>query len=195
MKVLVLIFVILFFFVNAADASEIFGRISTDPRAVSDGSNNGANGSGSDSDGTFVNNSAVILKNRTIAKNAATSTPAAKAGIKVLGSAYYPNGTLLRGPDKRIYRIEGDVKKYIANLNELAKFRGQAIIDVASDELAPYKTRGYVNGELIREKRTVKVYVIKEGRRRHVLNLDELRKYYFGLEIYNISREEMALYE
>jgi len=117
-----------------------------------------------------------------------------KSEVKVLGISLYPDGTLLRGTDHKIYLIQGRMKKYIANFKELAKFRGQAILPAISEELSQYQTRGHLAGELIRQKGEVKVYEITKVGKHHVLNLAELRAHYFGLEIFNISAEEMMLY-
>jgi len=60
--------------------------------------------------------------------------------------------------------------------------------------LAKYQDRSHLDGGLIWQKGDVKVYVIVKGVKRHILNLEELRAHYLGLEIFNISREEMELY-
>ncbi|MCU0679649.1 MAG: hypothetical protein MUC28_04370, partial [Planctomycetes bacterium] len=173
--------------------------ISTDPQAVQggavetpDGQNQSASGSGGNNTG---GNSGLILNNRAIAKTAGTTLPEKNTEIKVLGSTYYPDGSLLRGPDKKIYLIEGKAKKHILNLAELQKYRRKTIFNVTDEELFVYQERAHLNGELIREKGTVKVYAIAQSRRRHILNLEELRQYYFGREIFNIIREEMAKYK
>jgi len=56
----------------------------------------------------------------------------------VLGVKIYPNGTLLRGKNKRVYIIENSHKRYISSLAELKKYAGQQIIDVSDSVLGEY---------------------------------------------------------
>ena len=201
MKIFGLLICVFFLSVNTVSAaSEIFGRISTDPRAVqgtpasetpAPGGGGGGNYPGSASPLASVSRPVKVAPSPDNDK----PDPEKTEEVKVLGARHFPDGSLLRGPDKRIYRIEGQVKKYIANLDELKKYRGQKIFNVTADELKEFEAREHLNGELIREIGTLRVYVIKEGRRRHILNLEELRAHYFGLEIHNIRREEMGKYE
>jgi hypothetical protein len=203
-----LIFPILFlslFFAANAHASEIFGTISTNPNQNSSAGQN--NQSSPDS---IVATKPVITSITPVATGSKelisekTAVPvieiqpiaqAEKASVKnVLGIKIYPDGTLLRGPDNKIYLIQEQIKKHIVDLQELAKYRGRPIFSASEEELASYGNRAHINGELIRQKRDVKVYVIVKGVKKHVLNLQELRAHYAGLEIFNIEQEEMALY-
>ncbi|MBU2416588.1 hypothetical protein KKA89_01170 [Patescibacteria group bacterium] len=52
---------------------------------------------------------------------------------EVLGEQQYSNGTLLRGLDKKIYVVADKKLKHIIDLQELAKYAGQDIIDVSDD--------------------------------------------------------------
>ncbi len=113
---------------------------------------------------------------------------------KVLGIEFYPDGSLVRGKDNKIYIIEGKIKKYIKNLIELKKYAGQEIYYVEEEFLNLYKTKNYLNGSLIREKGKHKIYVILNGKKKHILNIKELRLYYFKQKIFNISIEKMKLY-
>ncbi len=115
--------------------------------------------------------------------------------IKVLGISHepYQDGTLLRGNDKKIYIIFGKVKKYITGLDELKKYTGQIIYNVTDVELAKYQERKYLDNDLIREQEREEIYIIENGKKRHILSLEELRTYYFGQEIFNISAIEMKL--
>ena len=56
----------------------------------------------------------------------------------VLGVQTYANGSLLRGPDHRIYVLVGGKLQYIHTLKELAKYRGKKIYDVGDTVIAQY---------------------------------------------------------
>jgi hypothetical protein len=120
--------------------------------------------------------------------------PASAPGPQVLGEKIYADNALVRGPDKKIYLVKGRAKKYVTNLAELEKYRGRVIATVTAATLASYPDYKPAVGELIRQKGDVKVYAIAKGKKHHILNLEELRARYFGLEIFNLSAEEMALY-
>jgi hypothetical protein len=57
---------------------------------------------------------------------------------QVLGIKIYADGTLLRGPDKRIYRIVSGKKYYISSLNELAKYKNTKIYNVSAEVVGSY---------------------------------------------------------
>jgi len=73
----------------------------------------------------------------------------------------------------------------------------------AAQELARAKTctggtvlgvKIYGEGQLIRAFGDVKIYVIKNGMKKHILDIPELAKYYFGLVIYNIPYDQVQQY-
>jgi hypothetical protein len=202
------IFSILFlsiFFAYSANASEIFGKISTNlnqnPPVVK---NNPTSLDLLPDDEQIIVPDAPIAttSEKIIDKEIATSTikieppiaPDQETVEKVLGTKIYPDGTLLRGPDHKIYLIQGQIKKHIADLRELSRYRGRPIFSASEEELSFYGDRAHLDGELIRQKKDVKVYVIVKGVKKHILDLQELRAHYAGLEIFNIDPEEMALY-
>lgn len=113
----------------------------------------------------------------------------------ILGAKIYPDGTLLRGNDGRIFLVKAGAKKYITDLQELSKYRGREIITATNEELSCYGDRAHLEGELIRQRGDVKVYVVVGTAKKHVLNLEELRANYAGQEIFNIFPEEMAAYD
>jgi hypothetical protein len=55
---------------------------------------------------------------------------------QVLGVKIYANGTLLRGPDYKIYVIKNGRKQRIKSLSELAKYRNHRIINVSAAVIA-----------------------------------------------------------
>ena len=191
---------------TGVQASEITGKISTDPNAFQEGDNQddgGGNDANEDSDGEPQSED----------KQPADQAPAGGGSILfldqsrkeqedknktedvvVLGISHYPDGSLIRGTDHKIYLIIGQIKKQLINLAELKRYAGQEIYEVGDEDLDLYQTRKHLDGELIREKGRDKIYVIENGRRWHILSLEELRARYFGLEIFNIRREEMDLY-
>ncbi len=201
MEKIILIFSLLIFVVCPVSASELIGQISTNPSELSGDEPDDSlppvnSGAGS---GSFNSGSDVIFTNDIKQDNGdkedADDNKQNKE-IKVLGISYehYPDNALLRANDKKIYIIEGQVKKHIAGLDELVKYAGQTIYDVTDAELAKYQKRKHLNNDLIREQGTEAVYVIENAKKRHILSLEELRANYFGQEIFNISSIEMRLY-
>ena len=194
------IIIILMLSAGTVQASEIFGQISTNPSNLLDNSSNTNqeqpanplppvdevpnNSASSGSSGMIFSE----IKDETLPVTESLED------IKVLGINYYPDNSLLRGRDHRIYIIQGQIKKYISSLNELQKYSGQAIYDVSDQDLAQYQKRQHLNGDLIREKGTEAVYVVNNNQIRHILNLEELRANFYGQEIFNIGSEEMRLY-
>lgn len=179
----------------SAGASEIFGQISTDPGAPSGYSLPEEEPAAAVAAPATANTGgAAILPLPEKQDEVRQENEIITTNKEVLGVKTYADGTLLRGPDRRVYVIESQIKKHVVNLKELEKYRGHPILDATAKELAGYRSREHLNGELIRQRGEVKVYVIVKGSKRHILNLEELRAHYFGLEIFNISREEMQLY-
>jgi hypothetical protein len=121
-------------------------------------------------------------------------------GGVVLGEKIYANGTLLRGSDMKIYVVTNGALVQIKDLKELAKYAGQAIIDVDDSVIAGYPkaavlgVKSYGNGQLIRAFGDVKVYTIIDGKKKHILDIPELQKYYFGLVINNVAFDEVSQY-
>lgn len=58
----------------------------------------------------------------------------------VLGVKTYANGTLLRGPDYKIYVIKNGKKHYIHDADELSDYQGKAILNVSAQTLTNYET-------------------------------------------------------
>lgn len=54
------------------------------------------------------------------------------------GQIAYNNGSLLRGPDKKIYVLENGKMKHIRSLRELLKYKGKTINNVSSDIINNY---------------------------------------------------------
>jgi len=52
---------------------------------------------------------------------------------QILGVKIYADGTLLRGPDKKIYLIVSGKKYYISSLKELAKYKNSKIYNVSAE--------------------------------------------------------------
>lgn len=59
-------------------------------------------------------------------------------GGKVLGTKLYPNGTLLRATDGKIYVIINGYKMHIVSLEDLKKYAGKKIINVSDQILNQY---------------------------------------------------------
>jgi hypothetical protein len=180
-------------------ASEIFGSISTDPNSQPVQDNQAPQNS------EQPKQPVIVPKVLTSEDDSSTDAPyivrdTSEAGAnnksttEILGIKIYPDGALLRGSNQKIYLVRGLFKRHIANLQELSRYRGQKIYSVSEEQLAYYGTRAHLEGELVRQKGDVKVFEITKSGKHHILNLQELRANYSGLEIYNISQEEMEIY-
>ena len=75
-----------------------------------------------------------------------------------------PDGTLVRDGRKRIYIIKGKFKQVIRNLDELRKYRGRPIYDLADSDLAEYPACRFYDRELIREKGGKEIYALCQGK-------------------------------
>ncbi|MCK5509941.1 hypothetical protein KAI65_00150 [Candidatus Parcubacteria bacterium] len=101
-------------------------------------------------------------------------------GTGMLG-AEYGNGALIRSRNMKVYVIVNGVKQHISTLQELRKYAGQPITDVDDEILAQYGGASilgekYGNGALLRGK-NFKTYVIVNGKKKHIVSLEELKNY------------------
>jgi len=98
---------------------------------------------------------------------------------KVLGEKVYADGTLVRYKgDSKIYVYINGIKHHIKTLAELQKYAGQEIINITPNDLEE-KVLGekvYADGSLLRGA-DHKVYVLIDGKLKHIRNLAELQKY------------------
>lgn len=115
--------------------------------------------------------------------------------VLVLGFSAYPSGTLLRSRDQKIYILEGEYRRHIRSLKELQQYSGQVIESISELEMAKYKIRNYKEADLLRAIDDDKIFVIYNGELKHILNLEELAKDFFGKVIYNIPSSELADYK
>lgn len=128
-----------------------------------------------------------------------TGTTGTTGTGQVLGEKKYADGTLLRGVNGRTYIVTGGKLQYIPTLAALAKYAGREIITVDASVINAFQMvsvlgeKKYGDGTLIRND-NVKVYVIIDGKKKHILNIPELAQFYFGLPIYHVTEAELALY-
>ncbi len=114
----------------------------------------------------------------------------------------YAEGTLLRGSDKKIYVVKNGMLEHIRSLAQLRLYAGQKIYDVADGvisgfgqavkQIATAQKTAYANGELIRGANK-KVYVIENGKAKHIRSLVQLAKY-AGQEIYDVADSVINMY-
>ena len=199
-KYLLFTIILILFCGHTAKASEFLGRISTDPNSLSNISNGNETEEAPDASSTANETFKSMIGAGTVLifNNSESIKSVAPIGInyvnkQVLGISIYKDGTLVRSKDNKIFVIQGRYKKRIANLKELIKYRGQAIYKITDEKLAQYENRNYLNGDLIRQKGSKNIYVIKKGKKQ-LVSLKELRTKYFGLKIFNISAKEMQLF-
>jgi hypothetical protein len=197
-NILFIILLILFNGVNA-NASEIIGHISTDPASLTNTAstvpavNPPEVKSDDKANSSIKSGGSSFIFQKPVQANVADEA-AGKNNVKVLGIKYYPDNSLLRGDGHDVYIIKGRVKKLIRNLKELQRYRGRPIYESTDEDLSLYPTRNYFDGDLIRVKGDIKIYVINNGKKQYVKNMEELQKQHFGLKIFNISQEEINLY-
>jgi hypothetical protein len=124
---------------------------------------------------------------------------------RVLGAQTYADGTLLRGSDNRVYVVKGNTLVYIPDLTVLRKYVGHEILKVDDSVIADFAdinapqqevlgVQVYANGSLLRGSDHVMVYVLKNGHKVHVLNLEELAAHYFGKPIFDVSDDVLSQY-
>lgn len=111
-------------------------------------------------------------------------------GVKVLGAEFYPDNSLIRGSDMKIYLIKNQTKRHITSIKALEKFIGREIFNVADEMINLYPAgekifANYKNGDLIRGS-DMKVYVIKNNKKYCIINLQELQKH-AGQPIFDVD--------
>ena len=115
---------------------------------------------------------------------------------QILGVKDYADGSLLRGLDKKVYLIVYGRKLRIKNLKELANYQGREINDVSYEVLVQYPevlgVKVYATGNLLRGS-DKKVYLIIDGKRKLIKNLQELINYR-GREIINVDGRALESY-
>jgi len=203
MKIILPIFLLLSFLPVQAEASEIFGLIRTNPAAptvnppAADSEQTGQPippvPSGQNQTGATAlwpsANLTTYEKNQILKNTEKTDT-----GVKVLGAYYYPDGSLVRGPDKKIFVIFGRYKTLIHNLIALQKYHGQEIISISAEEISDFIHRQCRPGDLIREKGGVKIFFVQKNGKEYVPNLTILRQHYSGQKIHNLDKDEIGKY-
>jgi hypothetical protein len=108
---------------------------------------------------------------------------------EVLGAKVYAEGSLIRTADKKIYVIKNGQRVVVRNLTELKRYAGKKITDI-KDEVSGAKAYG--EGSLIRGA-DKKIFVIQNGKKLHIKNQAELKKY-AGKKIIEVSAAELAKY-
>jgi hypothetical protein len=204
MKYIFSVIIFLILATPGVNASELIGRISTDPQVLanivngtSSGQTDSNQGNTNSGQGANLNTSSANQSQVVSSSYQTIRSIAGKKGakqIKILGISLYPDNSLLRNVDHKIYLVKNGFKRPIVSLKELQKYRGQDIYDVLPEELAYYPTRGHLDGELIKEKGRKEVYAIVGGKKQLISSPSELRKHYRGIEIFSISHKEMGLY-
>ncbi|MDX9893366.1 MAG: hypothetical protein RB292_03030 [Patescibacteria group bacterium] len=132
---------------------------------------------------------------------------------RVLGVKKYGVGALLRTRDWRVYQVEvNDRIRYITNLvtpNENT-YQGREVIDVDYGVLAHYvlvsddepftattgKVLGaktYADGTLVRIAEDGRIFVVNNGKFKHIATLDELTENYPGVKVINITLADFNL--
>ena len=195
--------VLLIFPFTAQARSEIIGYISTDPARPGEDIRAGGDGGNSEEGAVLPARppvsaggapSLLFLDANKHKSRAKISEEAAGDRPLVLGFDRLPAGTLVRDESRRIYIIKGEIKQVIWDLEELRQYRGAPILDLKDSELSLYPTRRFFDGRLIRLAGAQAVHNVLNGKKQQVRTLAELRDKFFGQKIYNVGKEEFALY-
>jgi len=120
---------------------------------------------------------------------------------QVLGVKIYPNGTLVRTPDMKVYVIVNSVAHYVTSPSQLQAYRGRTIFSVSYDALAQYsqpapKVLGvkiYANGSLLRSP-DMKIFLVVSGQLQYVNSLQQLQLF-AGRKINDVSWATLAQYQ
>jgi hypothetical protein len=129
-------------------------------------------------------------------------TGTSSGAVKTVKKALYPEGTLVRGPDRRIYMIINGARKYMSSLGELKAQAGKPIINIDAITMAAiplYKGQTVVqarfdfgDGNLLRSADN-RVYLIGSGKKQYISSITELKKY-AGTPIINVSAQVLDRY-
>ncbi|MDP2812627.1 MAG: PA14 domain-containing protein [bacterium] len=132
--------------------------------------------------------------------------PGGSSGVDadIAGIFNFPDGTLIRhecDPEMKVYIIRDQQKWHIPNLNYLSKYYfGKRIYNIDRLALELYKdwtgkvsgVKEYPDGSLLRS-RDMKIYIIENGKKVYISNLEELKKY-AGQDIFDVSDEVISQY-
>ncbi|WKZ25013.1 MAG: hypothetical protein QY321_01105 [Patescibacteria group bacterium] len=124
---------------------------------------------------------------------------AVPADFQVKQDPCMPSGTLVRDSSTmRIYSVNRGALSPIRTLEELAKYKGKAIINLAPESIIKYgyieqlsQIGAYANQSLLRDVQTGRIYVMEEGKARHIKTLTELARY-AGKTINNVTPAVIA---
>lgn len=106
-------------------------------------------------------------------------------GVKVLGVKAFANGSLIRvSSTHRIYYLINGQKQYISSLKELKKYGGRKMYNISIEQASQYPDYR-PNGTLLRTS-DMKIFVINNGKRKHISSLAELKANYKGKQIINV---------
>jgi hypothetical protein len=201
LKKVVLIFIVIGFFPVTSSASEIFGRISTDPEKNNNGKISELPGNSEDGNsgpGVNVSRGGGFFRNPNIydvkEKKKIEEERKNEDKIMVLGIGAYADGSLIRDQARRIFLLENGYKVHIRTLEKLKEYAGQEIYDVSYEELRQYKTKNYFIGDLIRLRKDQRIFVVNDKSFEHIKELSELRIKYFGKKISTVAPAEFRLY-
>jgi len=134
----------------------------------------------------------------TINGGTTTSEGSGVAPQQVLGVQEYANGTLLRGPDKKVYLVVNGNIKPVSNLKVLGTYGKGKIYTVSQTVINAYPNfyaesyPDFGDGNLVRDTETQQVYLIGNGMRQ-VLSDSALKKYK-GRVIIDATSAELAYY-
>jgi hypothetical protein len=122
--------------------------------------------------------------------------------IDIIDTITFAEKSLLRGCGPEVYLLKNDMLVHIPSWQELHdKYFAHRIYNVSNEVLALYPhwtppqvagIKVYGDGSLIRGTDKM-VYIIENGAKRHITNLEELVTY-IGKKIYDVSDDVLALY-
>ncbi len=115
---------------------------------------------------------------------------------KVLGTKVFPNGTLVRAEDYRVYVIENGYKRYLPTLEDIRAFKGKKIQNVTYTDLAQYETYSVDTtrhnnlkvgeGSLVRDSKG-NIFVIRNGQRHYIPGYAEVFERYANVPVVSVN--------
>lgn len=116
----------------------------------------------------------------------------------------FPNYSILRLPDKKLYLIVDDKKRLFANTQAFKHFgfNTEEILDAQPEDLAGYRdgqpltaTSTYAYGALLQDKKTGGVYWVDEGTKAPLIDKVLLQTKFKGKKIIKATEADLAKYK
>lgn len=113
----------------------------------------------------------------------------------------YGDRNLLQSDEGKVYLIAQGKKKYISTLDELDRYSGIPIYPAKQEELNLYqdadlitlRDRQYASNVLLRNSDNGKIYLIANGMKKHLSNMEQV-KHYSRFKIISVNNDTISSY-